>query len=97
MKKELRAFAEAKQRVDAAIEAASRFYIEAVQAIANKHKVFIVTGHLSDIWQVGKKWGEFQAEYDNPKHAAFADLERLDELASEIGIRPSNMERYEPK
>lgn len=90
-------FRHAKKRVDCEIDRASLLYNNAVQAIADKHNVFIATGHMSDAWKVGKTWGDFVDEYDNPPHPAFRDLEKLDKLASEIRIGPSNMERYYPR
>lgn len=100
MKTEIKNFLHAKKLIDEQVDHASRLYIEAVQEIANHCRVHIVTGQMSDIWQVGERWGEFKMEDDNcsrKERAAHKALEKLDAAASEINIGPSNMERFSPK
>lgn len=76
---------------------ASDQYVAAVQEIVNKRKAHLATGHASDMWQVsldGKN--EWKDDMDEPKHPIFDDLERLDGVARELNIGPSNLERYSP-
>lgn len=97
MKKQLETFLTAKVRVDTSISIASAAYIAAVQAIANHYRVTIATGQMSDIWQIkNPKTNEWLCEGES-KHPALKALEKLDLTAREIGIGPTNMERYEPK
>lgn len=100
MNTEIIEFRNAKRTVDESVNRAADLYIAAVQAIANKYRLFIVTGHMSRTWQVAEKWGEFRMSGDRcsrRERMAFNALTRLDEQAAEIHIGPSNMERYEPK
>jgi hypothetical protein len=91
-------FAASVTSANKAIKTASDLYVKAVQALVNKHRVHLATGHLSDTWQVktlrGKHWRD---DMDEPKHPIFADLEQLDKVAIQIGIGPTNMERYTPQ
>lgn len=51
-------FYSSKKKVDAELNRSSLLYFAAVQEIANKYQVHIVTGHMSDLWQIGEKWGK---------------------------------------
>lgn len=81
-------------------EVASHQYTSEIQLLVNKYNLVLATGHLSDTWQVrsprGRIWStEF---YTDRKHNAFfQELEALDELVSEFGIGPSNMELFKPE
>lgn len=82
--------------IHTAIEHADILYRQAVQFLVDKHNVELATGHLSDTWQI-KIEGEWTCEYDAENHPFFKALKKLDGVAVELRLGPSNMERFNPK
>lgn len=84
--------------VEAAMQEAVNSYAVAVQSIADRHRVHIATGHMSDMWQVrafrGRKW---MSQLDDVDHPAFDELRLIDAIGEKAGIGPCNLERYAPR
>lgn len=99
MKKHFQNLSVAKALSEKALNEASELYFVAVQAIASHYRVYIVTGQMSDIWQIGEKWGDFKMDDDKCSRAernAFKALAKLDDMVEDLRIGPSNMERFNP-
>lgn len=78
--------------------AAFIIYTKVVQALANKYRVHLATGHLSSRWQVRKLRGRYwRDDMDEPVHPVFADLAKLETMGEVFKIGPSNMELYSPE
>lgn len=72
-------------------------YIKCIQELVDKRQMILATGQLSDMWQLSKDGGK---HFDYPEHIdkRFAKaLERIDAVAQEIRVGPSNMEMFKPR
>lgn len=78
-------------------------YEDEIQKIVNKHKVTLVTGHMSTTWQIYiPKLKTYMSELDfelEKKRAPkiFKDLKRLDDMVEQYNIGPTNLLRYTPE
>ena len=93
----LRRFKKCQENLKKVQAEAEDCYISAIQHFVDYYKVTLVTGQMSDIWQIETEAGRLHEWSDFDKHPLFKDLKALDEMAEDFGIGPSNMEKFEPR
>lgn len=79
------------------IDAATNVYNEHVQKIANKYRVHIATGQMSDMWQVRTFNGRNWKREGEDEHPALDALKDLDAIAIKLRIGPANLMHFKPK